>query len=568
MKCTNCGAQLQDGTLFCTECGTKVILPESQVANANEATQNSGSDNSQNNFGQQSDSAQFQNNFGQQSNGAQFQNANFQQPEMGSMPQNNGQSYNNNIYAGVPDPAATVNNGQNKGKKSKILIPIIAVLVLVLAAVGGLFFYLKSRPIEVNLQEYVTVNFDGYDSLGTATVEFDDSKFKEDFGDKLKYHGDDKDMKDKSAKKLIAQYFDDAISLDKAEELSNGDTVTVEFEYDADQLLEDLNIKTSTDGITFTVKGLEEIPTFDPFEGLEITYFGTAPNAYASLDTSNVTNEYYDNYDYIFNYEYEDLKNLSNGDVITITIKYDDEESDEEFISYFVELYGVMPTQISKEFTVEGLQVSVTSKSQITDDVLKQMQDYLEDQEIMYTSSDIGTELTNDGEVTLSAVEYYGMYIGEPKDETSYYNDVEAYLTYKISINYKSEDYSFYCVVGMDDLVLDGDGNLVTEKVSTDLYKYEYLSHNFKDGYHVYGMHGYETTADIEDDLSYYSTYYNFSWVLAGSDKSSSSDSAKTADATTDSSEEASDDAQTEETTDDADNSEASDEADKDSSAE
>lgn len=541
MKCTNCGAEIQEGTLFCSECGTKVILPESQAPAANEFAQNGAQDN-------------FQNNFGQPANGAQFQNANFQQSE--------------NIYAGVPDPAASVNDGKKGGKGvKKILIPIIILLVLVVAAVGGVVFYLKSRPIEVDLNEYVKVTFDGYDTLGTATVDFDEKKFKKDYGDKIKYHGDDKDMKDESAKKLIAEYLDEAVSLDKTEKLTNGDKVTVKFKYDADALLEDLNIKTTTDGMSFSVKGLEEVPTFDPFEGLEITYNGIAPNAYASLDYSNVNNEYFDESAYWFDYDYDQLQDLSNGDVITITIKYDDTQSDEEYIAYFVETYGAMPTQITKDFTVEGLQVGVTTKDQITDDVLSQMQSFLEDEGSIYTKDDIGTSVTDDGSVTISNVEYYGMYIGEPKKD-SYYDSVQAYMTYKLTLKYKKEEYSYYFVVEMSDLVLDGEGNLVTEKVSTDYYTYNYLTHDFKDGMSIYGMHGFETTADIEDDVSYYSSYFNFSWVLAG--ENGSSDSSTSDSSTTETStDEESSDTEAEETTDTEETSEEeSDEASEEASEE
>ena len=55
-------------------------------------------------------------------------------------------------------------------------------------------------------------------------------------------------------------------------------------------------------------------------------------------------------------------------------------------------------------------------------------------------------------------------------------------MTYKLTLKYKKEEYSYYFVVEMEDLVLDGDGNLVTEKVSTDYYNYDYLTHDFKDG--------------------------------------------------------------------------------------
>lgn len=531
MKCTNCGAEIQEGTLFCSECGTKVILPESQAPAANEAAQNGAQGN-------------FQNNFGQPADGGQFQNANFQQSE--------------NIYAGVPDPAASVNDGKKGGKGvKKILIPIIILLVLVVAAVGGVVFYLKSRPIEVDLNEYVKVSFDGYDTLGTATVDFDEKSFKKEYGEKIKYHGDDKDMKDESSKKLIEEYLDKAVSLDKTEKLTNGDKVTVKFKYDADALLEDLNIKTTTDGITFEVKGLKEVPTFDPFEGLEITYYGTAPNAYASLDYSNVNNEYYNDSDYWFDYEYDQLQDLSNGDVITITIKYDDTQSDEEFIANFVESYGAMPTQITKDFTVEGLQVAITSKGQITDDVLSQMQSYLEDEGNIYTKDDIGTSVLDDGSVTISNVEYYGMYLGEPKKD-SYYDGVRAYMTYKLTLKYKKEEYSYYFVVEMEDLVLDGDGNLVTEKVSTDYYNYDYLTHDFKDGSYIYGMHGFETIADIEDDVSYYSSYFNFSWVLAGETESSDSSSSDSSTTETSTDEENSD-SETEETSEESADEEAED---------
>ncbi len=107
--------------------------------------------------------------------------------------------------------------------------------------------------------EYFTLSCSGYDGHGTLTYS--------------------KSAGEGPAKGLI-EY---KVSVDR--DLENGQKVTVEADFDADELRE-LGLEALSKVKTYTVKGLKDVQYVDPFDGLKVTYSGIAPFCTVSLDVS------------------------------------------------------------------------------------------------------------------------------------------------------------------------------------------------------------------------------------------------------------------------------------------
>jgi len=127
--------------------------------------------------------------------------------------------------------------------------------------------------------------------------------------------------------------------------LSNGDVITVKASADNDALLNQGYVLTS-DTKEYTVEGLKEAISVDPFEGLVLEYNGIAPNVSVSFDTTGC-DEYVRNNVNFSSSGY----NLSNGEKFTVTASYSESKAEEN---------GIVMTADEKEYTVEGAPYYIT----------------------------------------------------------------------------------------------------------------------------------------------------------------------------------------------------------------
>ena len=116
----------------------------------------------------------------------------------------------------------------NKNRKPLLVAGAIVVVVLIVAV------FLPTKKTTINLNDYVTIKFSGYNTVGKATYEFDENAFCDDFEDKVKMKKNDKELKELQE---LYSYFSDNIAcelllyscvdgkLKETSGLSNGDTV-------------------------------------------------------------------------------------------------------------------------------------------------------------------------------------------------------------------------------------------------------------------------------------------------------------------------------------------------------
>lgn len=123
------------------------------------------------------------------------------------------------------------------GKKRMAPAALAAVLALALAGCGA-------KPVTVDPAPYLSVEFSGMSGEGTASWSFDSEGFAAACGD---------GVEDAAG---LAACVDG--SLDKAEGLSNGDTVTFQWNCDAETAQQEHNAVLAPENAVFTVEGLDE----------------------------------------------------------------------------------------------------------------------------------------------------------------------------------------------------------------------------------------------------------------------------------------------------------------------
>lgn len=371
----------------------------------------------------------------------------------------------------------------NKGKSSgagKIVAIVFVVIVLLVAIVA----IVKGNK-KINLNKYMTVEFSGYETKGNATWVFDSDSFEKDYGKKLKLN------ESKLRKEFAAEGYDyDAImswgleeftpivlveesisgTLSQTSDLSNGDEIVFTWnEDDIDELSEYCNYKFKYSDMDFTVSDLEEMQTFDPFEGISIVYTGIAPVGRAEI--SNQTSG--EVYQYI-NYTMDKSNALSNGDTITVTASCNYGKSLED---YAAENFGMIPSETTKTYTVEGLGKYVSELEEISDTVLTSMQQQ-------------GVDVLNAraatwrDEVKISSISYLGSYLLTTKNTDSYGNNNMLTLVFKVSVSVDSDEkdvhdkFSYYYPVTFYNII-----KLEDETISVDLSDYDSCNDSFTKSY-------------------------------------------------------------------------------------
>ena len=306
--CPNCGQQNQDDARFCVSCGSKMEVTQAPEAEPVK-TESTAAVN-------------------------HVERAGSEKPQMN-----------------IP-PAA--------GKAGIGIVALIVLLVVIFKVAG-------CGKTKVDLNDYLSISVAGTDTVGTASYSFDSNglfmKLAETIGVK------DEDAADpyyllnsltsgsKKWKKLSDLYsmmnstFQG--SLDKTTDLSNGDEIVFEWNNNKDQMEQiekDFKVSFSCKEMKKDVEGLAKIQEFDPFEDVEVKFSGYAPNGTAEIQNNS---EY--NYETPYlDFELDKRDGLSNGDKVTVSVANTAGDED-TFRENCIRDWGVAPSAVTKEYTVEGL---------------------------------------------------------------------------------------------------------------------------------------------------------------------------------------------------------------------
>lgn len=217
-------------------------------------------------------------------------------------------------------------------------------------------FLLTGCGSKTDATEYVSVSFTGYNGNGEADLNVDyDAMIEAIIGEEP-----DGDSYEKFSE-WMNEYliYDEGINVSCAPKdgLSNGDTITVKV------TLSETAAKKVTGGEKeFTVSGLPEIETVDIFKDISLRYEGIVGEyTMVHLDKLSDSEILRD-----CSFSIEPQANFKNGDVVTVTITNADA---------LAEKHLCVPTEISKTFTVSGLDEYLTDSDLLPEDKIREIID-------------------------------------------------------------------------------------------------------------------------------------------------------------------------------------------------
>lgn len=351
----------------------------------------------------------------------------------------------------------------------KLAVPVAVAAVVV---VGGVL--IATHKPTVNLNKYITLSAEGYNSIGTLDVEFDTDKLEKDYGKKIaknfqkamKNHEEDTyglsnlagSLYEGGETSLFVTYCADG-SADKTRNLSNGDVVTYTWDGVNEQTKKEaeelFGVKIKCSDVTYKVSGLTAVNTFDAFDGVEVEFDGISPDGSATVNTLPTAEAAKGLY-----YTLDEQYNLANGDTVTVTV-----HSNRDDFSDCIEKYGAIPAATEKTYTVEGLNEYVTDSDGLTDSVLVSLQNQAEDVLNAYIAKSWDSEC-----VTLKGMSYLGYYILTPKNKDNYGVSQDVIiLPYQVTSHNHFEDdkgqvydadVSYYWYIAFRNVSKDADGNI------------------------------------------------------------------------------------------------------------
>ena len=384
-------------------------------------------------------------------------------------------------------------------KKNKWLLPVIiggSAFLLVMIAVIVIVVVLLNASTKMDLNEFLSFKYSGYDTVGKATVEFDYDKFNEKYGKSIRFTSEGKQLYSDNTpaeafEKTIKSYVRLHSSGSKFRNLSNGDKI--EFEW-RESLIFELTtlfkVEITETKFSDTVKGLEAAKTVDIFEGVEVQYRGTAPYASASVKTSDNP--------YGLRFRLDKSNQLKNGDTITITTTYGSSLKE-----YLLEKFGVIPVSESKTVTVSGLSQVIMNDTEIPSSLMSKLQAQADET----NKARLLKSITADDQRLVSA-ECIGYYFLANKSSSNsstnnciffvYRNVVHHSQTYNKK-NYEA-DSVFYSVVQLTNLTMKDDGT-----TEVDLTKMRVMTNatiTFRGvGYKSWLYYGYQTMDKLKSNL-------------------------------------------------------------------
>lgn len=294
--------------------------------------------------------------------------------------------------------------------KTVLLVTILCAFVCILFTGCG--------TVTVDMNKYMKIVTEGYDSFGTAYYTFDREAFLKDYSSKIKINRDYSSqfegtlsMGEKPAEIMLDLHTWPQLS--KTNGLCNGDYITLSWEGMNEQLEEYFNCKFSYNDMNYEVSGLEKIDTFDPFEYIRVEFSGVSPNGEVNIipDYNREEMQYLE-------FGVSQAMNLQLGDTITVTASFRDD------IYSFVDKFNILPAQTEKTYTVEGLGRYITEISEIPFDTYEQMDHQLQDTLI--------SSFASYPDETLYNMQLIGSYVFSAKNDApiSKYNYV--YFLYKV----------------------------------------------------------------------------------------------------------------------------------------
>lgn len=359
-----------------------------------------------------------------------------------------------------------------KKLKELLLLVIMSVFIFALTGCG---------KTTVKLNKYVTITADGYDSMGTASYEFDCDAFKKDYSGKIKLSKNNSELSSLGLLTGVTTeelLLDTCVSwkLDKISGLNNGDIVTFKWNCKDTMAEEYFNVKLDYSDITYTVKELEEVGAFNPFDYVKVSFSGASPNGSVTI-TPN-----YDKAEIQYvTFKADKTNGLKAGDTVTVSASISGS------VDSFVEKFGAILEKTEETYTVEGLAEYVSDVSDIPGDMYNKMDKQLQD---VLTADFASWE-----NETLKGMQLLGNYIITLKDGMSGSPNNYVYFVYKVTAenDQSNGDFNYYWYGYYQDVMILQDGTCTVDLSSytvpkSGLFASEIIKFDGQRGYQYYGF--------------------------------------------------------------------------------
>ena len=308
----------------------------------------------------------------------------------------------------------------------------------------------------IDLNKYVTIEAEGYDSMGTLNYTFDYEAFEKDYDGKIKANVKSSDggtaaeiaLELAFGAEVTDVFVDYCVNyqLDKRSELSNGDVVNLTWNCEDEDAKKFFNVKLKYSDIQYTVKGLDEVGTFNPFDYVNVSFSGISP--YGSV---TITPDYDRTEMQYVNFTVDKNNGLKNGETVVVSASISGNAAS------FVERYGCTLGKTEETYTVEGLSGYIADIEDVPTELFNKMDKQLNDSFNAYKANNLIPEAS-------ASLKLVGNYLCTLKDGMTESPNNFMYYVYQVSYSDSVlSDYTYYWYGYFEDIILLADGTCTVD---------------------------------------------------------------------------------------------------------
>ena len=216
--------------------------------------------------------------------------------------------------------------------KKNVMIACIVAAVLVVGIIAAIV--ISGLPTTIYMDDFITIEYDGLSTQGTAYLRFDDEAFEA----RLLQEMTEQEMYTLMAR---IQNSNSVLELDKTSGLTNGDELHIAFFFD-NEIAKDYGVQIKLKKETITVTELQEPVFLDLFADLKLTYTGCSPYSKVEIENTS-TNQFIQD---SVSYSISNRSNLEEGETFTIHASFSEYSANEA---------GYIILESEKEYTATNL---------------------------------------------------------------------------------------------------------------------------------------------------------------------------------------------------------------------
>ena len=309
---------------------------------------------------------------------------------------------------------------------SKVIPIAIGAGIAGVALICLIAFAVITNRRTIDLDKYLSISTTGYDGYGTAATSIDWEKMEEKYKSRIAFKpsakkdlgGMLKMMTPMDAVKLCV-----SVNLDEDSNLSNGDTISYEWDIDED-LAKYVKCRVKFKDGSYEVADLAEVGKFDPFDDIDVSFSGISPSGQMMFNYSGSELSEYD-------FHCDKMNGLKNGDRVEISISNPN-------MDYYAQQFGKIPENLSETYTVSGLQEYVSTYEDLSEEFINDLKNEAQDLIYSYTASSYNKASS------LNNLEYAGYILESIKSGDGLFIDSynDLYIIYKGDVSNSEEEFN------------------------------------------------------------------------------------------------------------------------------